>query len=433
MTVAAAVAAPWHRAHIYKALACIVFVLIALQYLLSGAIDRRSIETIFTINTSRPPHQRALVIYGPASASSNNNVINNNNNNNNNEDEDDSSSGAGPPPGNSSLVSTSSAVIAPTNNSSILLNSMLRTNSSGSPLDVEAVIRLRNATSSTVGLSTSTSPTATQTPRCPLVPPNLVGPIAVSKSPPDLAAMEKAFAKVKQGGRGAPEDCVARYRVAIVIPFRDRFPHLMTLLYNLHPLLLRQQLDYQIFVIEQEGNGQFNRAMLMNIGYVEALKERPFDCFIFHDVDLLPENDRNLYTCPEQPRHMSVAVDKFLYRLPYSDLFGGVSAMTTEHFRLVNGFSNVFWGWGAEDDDMANRIKARGLHISRYPANIARYKMLTHKKEKANPKRYEFLKTGKKRFLTDGLSNLQYEILVKKKPKLYTWFLARLTPPAQPS
>lgn len=80
-----------------------------------------------------------------------------------------------------------------------------------------------------------------------------MGPIAVSKSPPDLAAMEKAFAKVKQGGIGVPEDCVARYRVAIVIPFRDRFPHLMTLLYNLHPLLLRQQLDYQIFVIEQEG------------------------------------------------------------------------------------------------------------------------------------------------------------------------------------
>lgn len=54
--------------------------------------------------------------------------------------------------------------------------------------------------------------------------------------------------------------------------------------------------------------------MLMNVGYVEALKERIFDCFIFHDVDLLPEDDRNLYTCPEQPRHMSVAVDKFKYR-----------------------------------------------------------------------------------------------------------------------
>ncbi|KXZ75832.1 Beta-1,4-N-acetylgalactosaminyltransferase bre-4-like Protein [Tribolium castaneum] len=42
---------------------------------------------------------------------------------------------------------------------------------------------------------------------------------------------------------------------------------------------------------------------------------RNYDCFIFHDIDLLPEDDRNLYTCPPgQPRHMSVAVDIFKYR-----------------------------------------------------------------------------------------------------------------------
>lgn len=52
----------------------------------------------------------------------------------------------------------------------------------------------------------------------------------------------------------------------------------------------------------------------MNVGFKEAKLQREFDCFIFHDVDLLPEDDRNLYTCPEQPRHMSVAVDKFKYR-----------------------------------------------------------------------------------------------------------------------
>lgn len=80
-----------------------------------------------------------------------------------------------------------------------------------------------------------------------------MGPLAVSKSAPEISAIEKACAKVKQGGRGVPEGCVARYRVAIVVPFRDRFQHLMTLLYNLHPILLRQQLDYQIFVVEQEG------------------------------------------------------------------------------------------------------------------------------------------------------------------------------------
>lgn len=52
MTVAAAVAL-WHRAHLYKAIACVVLALIAIQYLLSGVIDRRSIETIFTINATR--------------------------------------------------------------------------------------------------------------------------------------------------------------------------------------------------------------------------------------------------------------------------------------------------------------------------------------------------------------------------------------------
>lgn len=54
MTVAAAAVALWHRAHIYKALACVVLALIGVQYLLSGGVlDRRSIETIFTINATR--------------------------------------------------------------------------------------------------------------------------------------------------------------------------------------------------------------------------------------------------------------------------------------------------------------------------------------------------------------------------------------------
>ena len=52
----------------------------------------------------------------------------------------------------------------------------------------------------------------------------------------------------------------------------------------------------------------------MNVGYTEALKLDTFDCFFFHDVDLLPESDYNLYRCPEHPRHMSAAVDTMGYR-----------------------------------------------------------------------------------------------------------------------
>lgn len=39
-------------------------------------------------------------------------------------------------------------------------------------------------------------------------------------------------------------------------------------------------------------------------------------------------------------------------RLPYKDIFGGVSALTRDQMQRVNGFSNEFWGWGGEDDDM---------------------------------------------------------------------------------
>ncbi|XP_015174394.1 PREDICTED: beta-1,4-N-acetylgalactosaminyltransferase bre-4-like [Polistes dominula] len=431
MTVATAAVAVWHRANLYKAMACVVLALIAVQYLLSGVLDRRSIETIFTINATRYAdrtyrnHPRGLIIYGPATVK---NIFGNNNNNDNISNNDVSSSkifeSIGKGNTNGSVLTNNNKTETPVVDTDADSVGIFPTNNNNN----NVVIGLPSGRPQYA--SNTTNNTMMQ--QCPLVAPNLVGPIAVSKTPPEMSVMEKTFTEVNPGGKGCPKTCIARHRVAIIIPFRDRPQHLQTLLFNIHPILLRQQIDYQIFVVEQEGTGAFNRAMLMNVGYVEALKERTFDCFIFHDVDLLPEDDRNLYTCPEQPRHMSVAVDKFRYKLPYADLFGGVSAMSREHFKLVNGFSNVFWGWGGEDDDMANRIKAHGLHISRYPANVARYKMLTHKKEKANPKRYEFLRSGKKRFATDGLSNLQYELINKQKPKLYTWLLVRLTPP-QPS
>uniref|UniRef100_A0A1I7XMT3 Glyco_transf_7C domain-containing protein n=1 Tax=Heterorhabditis bacteriophora TaxID=37862 RepID=A0A1I7XMT3_HETBA len=136
----------------------------------------------------------------------------------------------------------------------------------------------------------------------------------------------------------------------------------------------------------------------MNIGFVEGLKLYPWECFIFHDVDLLPEDDRNLYTCPTQPRHMSVAIDKFSYKLPYGSIFGGISAMTTSQLRAINGFSNDYWGWGGEDDDLSERVRLAGFKIARYPGKIARYKMIKHNSESSNPINKSFGKRSKKRF-----------------------------------
>ena len=43
------------------------------------------------------------------------------------------------------------------------------------------------------------------------------------------------------------------------------------------------------------------------------------------------------------------------HRLPYASIFGGVGSFTREHFERINGFSNMFWGWGGEDDDLYTR------------------------------------------------------------------------------
>ncbi|GBP88075.1 Beta-1,4-N-acetylgalactosaminyltransferase bre-4 [Eumeta japonica] len=153
--------------------------------------------------------------------------------------------------------------------------------------------------------------------------------------------------------------------------------------------LRRKVLDTRVYRSVNVGASDFNRAKLMNVGFAESQRARRggWQCFVFHDIDLLPLDGRNLYTCPRQPRHMSASVDKLNYRLPYEDIFGGVSAMTLEQFQKVNGFSNKYWGWGGEDDDMFYRLQKMNYHIARYKMSIARYAMLKHKKSSPNPKR----------------------------------------------
>jgi hypothetical protein len=154
-------------------------------------------------------------------------------------------------------------------------------------------------------------------------------------------------ANIRLGGYWKPSDCVSNFRIAIIIPYRDRLPHLRVLLYYLHMVLQRQMHEYRIFVVEPTTplSVRFNKGRVMNAAFLEALKEdSQINCFIFHDVDLVPEDDRILYSCPPAPRHLSAAIDKFSYRLPYDYLVGGVFAIRTDQYRKVNGYSNTYWG-----------------------------------------------------------------------------------------
>ncbi len=86
---------------------------------------------------------------------------------------------------------------------------------------------------------------------------------------------------VQPGGHSYPDTCVSRHRVAIIIPYRDRDRHLRGFLHNLHSLLTKQQLDYAIFAVEQIAGQTFNRAKLMNVGFVEANRLYDWQCYIF--------------------------------------------------------------------------------------------------------------------------------------------------------
>lgn len=184
-----------------------------------------------------------------------------------------------------------------------------------------------------------------------------------------------------ENGCYKPNDCIPEENLLVIVPFRNREQHLNILLNNLHPLLQKQKLSYCILVSEQYDQGKFNKGLLMNSAFKEAKSLINFDCIVLHDVDMLPENDKNMYKCSnyDMPVHLSPKISKYNYVYPYGTDFGGVTMMTKDHYNKVNGHTNMFWGWGKEDADMEYRIAQANLKIKLpTPIDLGKYTMLTH-------------------------------------------------------
>eukprot|EP00795_Rhopilema_esculentum_P003750 gene3750-15027_t len=205
--------------------------------------------------------------------------------------------------------------------------------------------------------------------------------------------------EVEIGGSWRPKDCVGK-KVAFLIPFRNRNKQLNVFLRTMHPVFQRQLIDYRIFVVEQAGKEKFNKGAIYNIGFNASLAFNEYDCHVFHDVDLLSEDDRNYYGCPASPMHLSVGVDKFNYKLPYHFLVGGIQLFTKEHYQLINGYSNKFWGWGGEDDNLFLRMRTIGMKMIRPSVDIARYKM-----------------NQEHHFRSDTMNRENYNMIYKEQPK----------------
>ncbi|CAG5101905.1 Oidioi.mRNA.OKI2018_I69.chr1.g56.t1.cds [Oikopleura dioica] len=262
--------------------------------------------------------------------------------------------------------------------------------------------------------------------------PKLIGPLKTDpKYIPEWDEIE--VGETKNGGCWQPSDCAQRQNVAIIIPYKNREEHLRALLNTLHPILQRQNTAYCIYVGEQHDDGRFNKGAVMNSAFKEVLKEHAYDCVIFHDVDMLPEDDRNIYQCESNPVHLSPLIDKFDYK-PYGTDFGGITMLRPEHFIAANGMSNLFWGWGREDDDMQFRVGRSPFNVTK-PVNYeqARYKMIPHQhawifrnfkiRDSTTDVRFlppEYLVKYKERSTVEGLTSVNYKNLGTDRKSLFT-------------
>jgi predicted glycosyltransferase involved in capsule biosynthesis len=68
------------------------------------------------------------------------------------------------------------------------------------------------------------------------------------------------------------------------------------------------------------------------------------------------------YSYSDVPLHMAT---NFLYfnedekpKETFEEYFGGVTMFPSSIFEAINGYSNEYWGWGYEDDDLLFRCKS---------------------------------------------------------------------------
>lgn len=203
-------------------------------------------------------------------------------------------------------------------------------------------------------------------------------------------------------------------KLCLIIPYRNRQEHLDKNIPILKEYL--KNINNTIYVIEQNDQKPFNRGKLLNIGF--DINKEQNDYFCFHDVDMVPINAD--YSYSDSVVHIATRAEQFNYNMPYPDYFGGVTIFARDTFKKINGFSNEFWGWGAEDDDLRDRCDGEKIKIER---RLCIFKSLYHKPSGEinggkpssdtikNRERYFYNKKNNKYYYKEeGLNSLNYKI-----------------------
>ena len=144
-------------------------------------------------------------------------------------------------------------------------------------------------------------------------------------------------------------------KLGIIVPYRNRESHLKRFRDSISDYFKKSKIQYELIIVEQTDDKPFNRGKLLNIGFLKA-KELGCDYVVFHDVDMIPLDVD--YSYSEIPLHLATNFELEFDKsknLQFDDYFGGVTMFSVDTFERINGYSNLYWGWGFEDDDLLFR------------------------------------------------------------------------------
>jgi len=148
-------------------------------------------------------------------------------------------------------------------------------------------------------------------------------------------------------------------KLGVVVPYRNRPNQLSQFKQALKDFI---STPYELIVVEQSDNKEFNRGKLLNIGFLKA-EELGCDYVVFHDIDMLPISAD--YSYSDFPVHLitDLKLPPGIKRDLFDNYFGGVTLFPTNVYRQINGYSNKYYGWGFEDDDVFLRCVENGIDI----------------------------------------------------------------------
>ena len=142
-------------------------------------------------------------------------------------------------------------------------------------------------------------------------------------------------------------------KLGVCVPYRDRELHLNEFVPKVGKYLKNQGIEFQMYFAHQVDDKLFNRGAMKNIAAKHAFEEG-CDYIVWHDIDMIPEEDGGAdYSYPTiAPRHIATQISQMDYKLKYFEYFGGAVVFSKEQVEETNGYSNNYWDWGMEDDDL---------------------------------------------------------------------------------